>query len=207
VELRHVLLCGALTEGADGCRADRHRAGDVQRTAHPEPRLRFPGLLQPRVCAPGEDRPFCDRLQVGPATPTQGPPLALSMLSVLWPPFPRPWIFVWSMWEGVHAQTVHVWLHSCSLHAIVPSHPGAARRGLGDRPLTVTYAEPKNAPPLASEVKSIYVGNLPASATEAVLKGLFEDLGEARVCFRRLILMCCAQRFGGPGHARQTLCF
>ncbi|EIE23761.1 RNA-binding domain-containing protein [Coccomyxa subellipsoidea C-169] len=47
------------------------------------------------------------------------------------------------------------------------------------RSLNVAYAEPKGADQVPTQqVKSVYVGNLPASANEAKLKELFEQFGE-----------------------------
>ncbi|KAK9905524.1 hypothetical protein WJX75_001554 [Coccomyxa subellipsoidea] len=50
---------------------------------------------------------------------------------------------------------------------------------MGGRTLNVAYAEPKGADQVPTQqVKSVYVGNLPASATDAKLKELFEQFGE-----------------------------
>jgi heterogeneous nuclear ribonucleoprotein R len=47
---------------------------------------------------------------------------------------------------------------------------------LGDRALTVSYAEPKQSEQFQDTVKSIYVGNLPAGVTEESLKAFFTKL-------------------------------
>lgn len=55
---------------------------------------------------------------------------------------------------------------------------------LGDRTLTVSYAEPKQSEMNQDQVKSVYVGGLLPAATEAELKSFFEGLdniGEVRI--------------------------
>ena len=54
---------------------------------------------------------------------------------------------------------------------------------LGDRTLTVSYAEPKQSEMNQDQVKSVYVGGLTAAATEAGLKEFFVglDIGAVRV--------------------------
>lgn len=54
---------------------------------------------------------------------------------------------------------------------------------LGDRTLTVSYAEPKQSEMNQDQVKSVYVGGLTATATKEALQGFFEGLdniGEVR---------------------------
>lgn len=47
---------------------------------------------------------------------------------------------------------------------------------LGDRTLTVSYAEPKQSEMNQDQVKSVYVGGLTASANKDSLQGFFESL-------------------------------
>lgn len=47
---------------------------------------------------------------------------------------------------------------------------------LGDRTLTVSYAEPKQSEMNQDQVKSVYVGGLTATATKESLQGFFEGL-------------------------------
>ena len=54
---------------------------------------------------------------------------------------------------------------------------------LGDRTLTVSYAEPKQSEMNQDQVKSVYVGNLPAGAKEDALKEFFVELNVGEVCF------------------------
>ncbi len=53
---------------------------------------------------------------------------------------------------------------------------------LGDRTLTVSYAEPKQSEMNQDQVKSVYVGGLIAGATEKELKEVFETLSIGSVC-------------------------
>ena len=53
---------------------------------------------------------------------------------------------------------------------------------LGDRTLTVSYAEPKQSEMNQDQVKSVYVGGLTAAASEKELKELFEALEMGTVC-------------------------
>lgn len=55
---------------------------------------------------------------------------------------------------------------------------------LGDRTLTVSYAEPKQSEMNQDQVKSVYVGGLTATATKESLQEFFQGLdnvGEVRV--------------------------
>lgn len=52
---------------------------------------------------------------------------------------------------------------------------------LGDRTLTVSYAEPKQSEMNQDQVKSVYVGNLPAGAKEDSLRGFFVELNMGEV--------------------------
>ena len=52
---------------------------------------------------------------------------------------------------------------------------------LGDRTLTVSYAEPKQSEMNQDQVKSVYVGNLPASAKEDTLREFFVELDMGEV--------------------------
>ena len=47
---------------------------------------------------------------------------------------------------------------------------------LGDRTLTVSYAEPKQSEMNQDQVKSVYVGGLTAAATKETLQAFFETL-------------------------------
>ena len=47
---------------------------------------------------------------------------------------------------------------------------------LGDRTLTVSYAEPKQSEMNQDQVKSVYVGGLTAAATKETLQAFFEGL-------------------------------
>ena len=54
---------------------------------------------------------------------------------------------------------------------------------LGDRTLTVSYAEPKQSEMNQDQVKSVYVGGLQPSATEESLRTFFqglENIGEVQ---------------------------
>jgi len=53
---------------------------------------------------------------------------------------------------------------------------------LGDRTLTVSYAEPKQSEMNQDQVKSVYVGGLIAGASEKELKEVFEALSMGSVC-------------------------
>ena len=53
---------------------------------------------------------------------------------------------------------------------------------LGDRTLTVSYAEPKQSEMNQDQVKSVYVGGLTAGASEKELKEVFEALSMGSVC-------------------------
>ena len=53
---------------------------------------------------------------------------------------------------------------------------------LGDRTLTVSYAEPKQSEMNQDQVKSVYVGGLTAGASEKELKEVFETLSMGSVC-------------------------
>lgn len=56
---------------------------------------------------------------------------------------------------------------------------------LGDRTLTVSYAEPKQSEMNQDQVKSVYVGGLTASANKDSLQAFFESLdniGEVKDC-------------------------
>ena len=53
---------------------------------------------------------------------------------------------------------------------------------LGDRTLTVSYAEPKQSEMNQDQVKSVYVGGLIAGASEKELKEVFEALSVGSVC-------------------------
>ena len=65
---------------------------------------------------------------------------------------------------------------------IVPASIPVLSCRLGDRTLTVSYAEPKQSEMNQDQVKSVYVGGLTAAATEAGLKDFFValDVGAVR---------------------------
>lgn len=57
---------------------------------------------------------------------------------------------------------------------------------VGNKPLTITFAEPRRADIAAdqqNEIKSIFVGNLPDTANEAKLREIFGPLGEITRAF------------------------
>lgn len=53
---------------------------------------------------------------------------------------------------------------------------------MGERPLTVSFAEPKQSEmaPQTAQDKVLYVGNLPESGTEEMVRDLFNGFGEVR---------------------------
>ena len=53
---------------------------------------------------------------------------------------------------------------------------------MGERPLTVSFAEPKQSEmaPQSAQDKVLYVGNLPESGTEEMVRDLFNGFGEVR---------------------------
>lgn len=57
----------------------------------------------------------------------------------------------------------------------------SANRRLGERTLTVSYAEPKQSEMNQDQVKSVYVGNLPAGAKEDALREFFVELDVGEV--------------------------
>jgi heterogeneous nuclear ribonucleoprotein R len=57
---------------------------------------------------------------------------------------------------------------------------------VGNKPLTITFAEPRRADIAAdqqNEIKSVFVGNLPDTATESKLREVFGPLGEITRAF------------------------
>ena len=52
---------------------------------------------------------------------------------------------------------------------------------LGERPLTISYAEPKQSEMNQDQVKSVYVGNLPEHTSEDSLRTYFEKLEMGKV--------------------------
>jgi RNA recognition motif-containing protein len=61
-----------------------------------------------------------------------------------------------------------------------------ARCRVGNKPLTITFAEPRRADIAAdqqNEIKSVFVGNLPDTATESKLREVFGPLGEITRAF------------------------
>ncbi|CAL8471852.1 g11394 [Coccomyxa elongata] len=72
---------------------------------------------------------------------------------------------------------VEFYNHACA--QLAKNTLSAPTYTMGGRTLNVAYAEPKGGDQVpAQQVKSVYVGNLPASATELKLKELFEQFGE-----------------------------
>lgn len=69
---------------------------------------------------------------------------------------------------------VEFYNHSAAAHA--KGVLGSETFRLGDRTLTVSYAEPKQSEMNQDQVKSVYVGGLTAAASEKELKELFEAL-------------------------------
>ena len=53
---------------------------------------------------------------------------------------------------------------------------------MGERPLTVSFAEPKQSEmaPQTAQDKVLYVGSLPESGTEEMVRDLFSGFGEVR---------------------------
>ena len=59
---------------------------------------------------------------------------------------------------------------------------------LGDRTLTVSYAEPKQSEMNQDQVKSVYVGGLAPGSKHEDLKTFFEGLDLGKVCFESSVL-------------------
>lgn len=72
--------------------------------------------------------------------------------------------------------------HACAQAAKAALSPPQFQ--LGNKPLTITFAEPRRADTDQSQdIKSIFVGNLPDSATQGKLSELFAPLGEITRAF------------------------
>lgn len=73
---------------------------------------------------------------------------------------------------------------------------------LGDRTLTVSYAEPKQSEMNQDQVKSVYVGGLTADATEQGLKDFFVSLDVGAVSPE---VTCCLELKNTTLHLPETV--